>query len=133
MWQTIRRLILPTAILLLGVGMWVYGARQHTQPVIEEQEMTFLEPDPNAPPFDPFGDPFPGAPPFDGPPEFGPPGEFVPPPPPPMIPVTVLADVVERNAEPLLIRDVTIGGLVLSDSGELRRTYTGEPPSLCPT
>ena len=32
-----------------------------------------------------------------------------------------------------LIREVTIGGVVLLESGKLRRTYTGEPPSLCPT
>lgn len=36
------------------------------------------------------------------------------------------------EGEPKLVRDVTVGGLVLSD-GVLRRTYMGKPPSLCPT
>jgi hypothetical protein len=32
-----------------------------------------------------------------------------------------------------IVRDVTIGGLMLLPSGKLKRTYSGAPPSLCPT
>jgi anti-sigma factor RsiW len=36
--------------------------------------------------------------------------------------------------EPVLIREITVGGLRRSLSGELERTYgEGETPSLCPT
>ncbi len=35
--------------------------------------------------------------------------------------------------EPAIIRDVTVGGLVRLDSGAIRRTYSGKPPSACPT
>jgi len=40
--------------------------------------------------------------------------------------------------EPALIREVTFGGVVLvcldeSVPAEIRRTYTGDAPSLCPT
>ena len=41
-------------------------------------------------------------------------------------------DVETVEGEPKLVREVTIGGLVLSD-GVLRRTYSGQPPSMCPT
>jgi hypothetical protein len=46
------------------------------------------------------------------------------------VPVTTVHDVLE----PELVREVTVGGVVL-ESGELRRTYSGgePPPSLCPT
>jgi hypothetical protein len=35
--------------------------------------------------------------------------------------------------EPAIIRDVTVGGLVRLDSGAIKRTYSGKPPSTCPT
>jgi len=35
--------------------------------------------------------------------------------------------------EPTIIRDATVGGLVRLDSGAIRRTYSGKPPSACPT
>ncbi|MHC4459800.1 MAG: hypothetical protein ACYS6W_07450 [Planctomycetota bacterium] len=35
--------------------------------------------------------------------------------------------------EPTIIRDTTVGGLVRLDSGAIRRTYSGKPPSSCPT
>jgi len=37
------------------------------------------------------------------------------------------------ESEPQLIREVTVGGVTLSDAGEIKRTYAGKPPSLCPT
>jgi hypothetical protein len=41
-------------------------------------------------------------------------------------------DVEKIELETNLVREVTVGGVVLSD-GVLRRTYIGTPPSLCPT
>ncbi len=35
--------------------------------------------------------------------------------------------------EPAIILDVTVGGLVRLDSGSIKRTYSGKPPSACPT
>jgi hypothetical protein len=35
--------------------------------------------------------------------------------------------------EPAIIFDVTVGGLVRLDSGAIKRTYSGKPPSACPT
>jgi hypothetical protein len=35
--------------------------------------------------------------------------------------------------EPAIIRDATVGGLVRLDSGAIKRTYSGKPPSACPT
>ena len=43
----------------------------------------------------------------------------------------VLEPVVER--EGAIVRDVTIGGVVRLADGRLKRTYSGVPPSLCPT
>ena len=41
--------------------------------------------------------------------------------------------ITEPESEPTLIREVSFGGVTLLASGELMRTYSGEPPSLCPT
>ena len=42
---------------------------------------------------------------------------------------------VETVEEPewAIVREVTIGGIVRLADGRLKRTYTGKPPSLCPT
>lgn len=42
-----------------------------------------------------------------------------------------LTSVVE--SEPTLTREVTVGGVARLDSGELKRTYTGKGPALCPS
>lgn len=41
----------------------------------------------------------------------------------------------ESRKEPewAIVREVTVGGVVLLADGRLKRTYTGQPPSLCPT
>jgi hypothetical protein len=36
-------------------------------------------------------------------------------------------------SEPVMVRDITVGGLTRLESGELKRTYTGEAPTLCPS
>jgi hypothetical protein len=36
--------------------------------------------------------------------------------------------------EPRIIREVSVGGLMLAESGEIKRTYSGQDgPALCPT
>ena len=35
--------------------------------------------------------------------------------------------------EPALIREVAVGGLERDESGEIKKTYTGEAPKACPT
>jgi hypothetical protein len=53
----------------------------------------------------------------------------------------VLTTVVENEPEAMIVREVTVGGVVLAESGVLKRTYgptsaNGDevpPPSLCPT
>ena len=37
------------------------------------------------------------------------------------------------TAEPAMIREVTVGGLKRDDSGQIRKTYSGQAPSACPT
>jgi hypothetical protein len=37
------------------------------------------------------------------------------------------------EAESVIVREVTIGGVELLANGHLKRTYTGKPPALCPT
>jgi len=49
-------------------------------------------------------------------------------------PAAAVAEKTLQESEPALIREVTVGGLRRSLSGELERTYgEGETPSLCPT
>jgi hypothetical protein len=37
------------------------------------------------------------------------------------------------ETEPELVREVTFGGVTRLPTGDVKRTYTGKPPSLCPT
>jgi hypothetical protein len=37
------------------------------------------------------------------------------------------------ETEPELVREVTYGGVTRLPTGQTKRTYTGKPPSLCPT
>ena len=54
-------------------------------------------------------------------------------------PGTKLATVMEKYLEVLqepewvLVREVTVGGVTRLANGELKRTYSGKPPALCPT
>ena len=125
MWTIIRRAIVPMLLIVGGVASVIHGARHHSEPVLEEQEREIrIGPPPEA--FDP------GLPP--GVPGVGgfPPG--VPRPPLPF-PTTVIEKILVATdtSEPRLIREVTFGGVVLLASGQLKRTYSGKPPSLCPT
>lgn len=140
MWRLFQRAVLPVGLLALGVGCAVYGVRHHQVVVYEEQEVEVDLPAPEPPPevVGPGFDEPPGA---AGPSGFGEPpgpggmpGEMQPfgpdPRDRPKIIKTVLVD--RQEPETAVVRDVTIGGLRL-DSGQLKRTYSGKPPSLCPT
>ena len=37
------------------------------------------------------------------------------------------------DSEWAIVRDVTVGGVLLLPDGHLKRTYSGKPPALCPT
>ncbi len=39
----------------------------------------------------------------------------------------------QSDSEPSITREVSIGGVALDESGEIKRTYSGKAPSLCPT
>jgi len=107
---------------LAALGALVFGYGFHTRVVLVETEV-------EAPPDDEGPDAFEGFP-F---PVFDEQGQ----------PVTFPEDEVETPTEterveeifrePILVRDVTVGGLVRLDDGRLMRTYTGKPPQACPT
>ena len=52
-------------------------------------------------------------------------------PPPQFAPVYQTIAFIET--EPELVREVTYGGVTRLPDGQTKRTYTGKPPSLCPT
>jgi hypothetical protein len=138
LWAIVQRALVPIVLVGAGIALVVYGAAYHTVEVAEEQEIE-IEVEPPMP----FGPEFPGDDPeLGGPPGFGPPGleppELAPPfpivqPPPDFAKRQVKVLVTEVEREPVVIREVTIGGLVLLEPGTLERTYSGKPPSLCPT
>jgi hypothetical protein len=139
MWRIIQRTIPPFLLLCGGVAAVIYGAKYHTVPVSEEQEIEIsIAPPPmpgfpGQPPFDePFGGPPFEDPPFGSPPDMGGPPDMMPPLPPGMGKITEKIIVTEPEPEPKLIREVTFGGVILL-AGDIMRTYSGEPPSLCPT
>ena len=37
------------------------------------------------------------------------------------------------ESEPALVKEVSVGGVMLAGSGDIQRTYSGQPPSQCPT
>ena len=119
MLKIIQRAILPAMLLFLGIASLTFGVRHHAKTVFEDKEIeiSIVPPDMPLPPSD-----------FNGPPNFMPPRL------PPELQKVKRTIVVGKDApEMAMIRDVTIGGLVLTEAGELKRTYSGKPPSLCPT
>jgi hypothetical protein len=137
MWRIFRRVMLPLLVLAVGVVVLVHGVKKHTAHVFEEQEIEITIAPPPTPFLQPGGPPgFGGPPGMGGMPGFdGPPGAMPPfgAPPPELRKVKQKIFVGKDEPEMAIVRDVTIGGLVLLDSGDLRRTYSGQPPSLCPT
>ena len=130
MWAIVRRAVLPGLLLIGGLGSLIYGAMFHKASVVEERETeTTIDVPLGLPPARPFGEMSPpGMPPFPG----GAPMDAAP---------AVIKKKVKRvdrvtveMSEPSMIRDVTVGGLALSKSGELERTYSGDAgPAMCPT
>lgn len=123
-----RHTALPIILVLAGVSLLVYGAGYHEQSVLtpEEKDASAEAPVDGAPrPYIPPAESPDGLPP-EPPPFFN---EPPPPPPPPAEPTLVAVLTPEVD----LIREVTIGGVVRLDTGELKRTYSGAPPSQCPT
>jgi len=51
----------------------------------------------------------------------------------PPLPPQLLEPQLIAESEPRLIRDVTVGGVVRLQTGEIQRTYAGEAPTACPT
>jgi hypothetical protein len=41
--------------------------------------------------------------------------------------------VIAVQSEPALIREVAVGGVRLDDSGQVKKTYTGQAPKACST
>jgi len=146
MWRIILRTIPPIVLLAGGIAAVIYGAKCRTIPVSVVQKLPPPPPPgfPGGPPLeDPFGDPQFGGPQFGDPQFGGPPGPVLPPgmmesiPPPPLRFWDEKKDT-SYESEPDLIREVTYGGVALvypaeSAPAEIRRTYTGDAPSLCPT
>jgi hypothetical protein len=78
------------------------------------------EPDPDA-----------GEAPWDGPPAGGLPPFALPE---PMFQTVTRVDLVPRDEpEWVIVREVTYGGITRLENGQLKRTYSGQPPALCPT
>jgi hypothetical protein len=134
--MAVLRAAIPLVLLFGGVASVWYGATRHTAEIAMEQE---IEIDLALPPgFDPFApeelgpgdDVLPGV-------DFGVPGFADPPPwmapPPELSKVTQTVILNESTSEPILIREVTYGGVKRERSGVLMRTYSGDPPLLCPT
>jgi hypothetical protein len=143
MWRIVQRILLPLVLLGVGIASLVYGLRSHTAEVFEEQEIEIALGPPAPPPPEPglppelggmpgFPDPsgFGGMP---GMPGMGDPMSPFGAPPPELQKVKQKIFVGKEEPEPVLVREITIGGLMRLATGELQRTYTGEPPSLCPT
>jgi hypothetical protein len=126
MWTIVRRAVVPAALVIGGVASLIYGAIYHSAPVFEEQETkTTIEIPTGLPPPGSFGTvPLPnGGAPFGGPPLFF--EKKV---------VTRIDLVTVVESEPELMREVSVGGIALLDSGELKRTYSGgKGPALCPS
>lgn len=146
MWAILQRAIVPLVLLIAGIASTISGAKHHLIPVVQEheEEVSIPMPTPFGPgpegPLPPDGPP--GAP---EPPSFAPgqmPGADMPPggppafwqPPPALTKVIKKVIITTDEPEPKIIREVSVGGLTLADSGEIKRTYTGdEGPALCPT
>ena len=125
----------PLVLLAVGIAGLVYGIAHHTVVVSAEQEIEVdLAPPPGMGPPGVDGG-FPGF----GPPgaELGGPALPFPPPfmqlPPELSKAKEKVIVSEPSSELTLIREVTFGGVTRRSPGVLWRTYSGAPPSLCPT
>jgi len=137
----VQRALLPIVMLGLGIASLVWGATHHVLEIYEEQEIEIsIAPppemmEPMGPPGLPGGpddaDPnVPGEPGFGGPTDVPP---FMVGPPPELQKVKQTVMISKEEPESQAVFEITIGGLALLETGELLRTYSGAPPSLCPT
>lgn len=123
-----QRAVLPILLMASGVASLVYGLGYHRTAVVDQQEVEEKVTIPSQ-----FGPPpgFPGGPPTAGGPEVGGMPPFAPP------PIVQIVKRIERTTkeepESRLVFEVSIGGLARLDTGELKRTYAGKAPSLCPS
>jgi hypothetical protein len=106
--KRLLRVLLIVLLCLVGTACVIHGAARHEREVLVDQK---VEPPPG------FGVPGPDAP-------------FWAPRPPP---VATTRTIGIGQSEPQIVRDITVGGLVRLETGELKRTYTGKAPSLCPS
>jgi hypothetical protein len=115
----IRRTVLPAIMLIVGFASLLYGAKFHHVSVLVEHksEVTIDVPLP----FSPEMQPFPGGQQIQGPPQFR------------KQTVTKTELLTIKEYEPALLREVTVGGVAWDESHNLKRTYSGKAPSLCPT
>ena len=135
----VKRLIAMILLFLGGAGSLLYGSLYHVVAVDQEKqrEITIAVPTmpgPGEMPFEPQGFAPPGPEGFmpDGPPMESPP---LPPSPPGVRMETVFEQYVEVQEEPewTIVWEVTIGGVTRLANGQLKRTYSGKPPALCPS
>jgi hypothetical protein len=115
----LRRAVLPLLLVLAGIGAAVYGVKYHVLPVLEDHESERSIDMPDA--FPAMPPPFPGMEPMGRPQRT------------PKVTVKVTTEEPVPLAEPAMIRDATVGGIVLNDDKKLKRTYSGKPPTLCDT
>ena len=108
-WRRVVGLLATLGILLIAGAMVAYGAAFHSQPVQMEQKVDTSQ-------FSSSGGWPPGFP--------GPAVEELP---------ELVEIIILEESEPELIREVSFGGVVRLPSGEVKRTYSGRPPSQCPT
>ncbi len=104
------RAVVALLLALAAVGALVYGAADHSRPVMMDLKQSL-----------------PGG--FGGPDDLGGPGG--PGGPPAFAPV--YKTITMSESEPDLVREITYAGVTRLPSGEIKRTYVGKPPSLCPT
>lgn len=123
MWAFLRRTAPPIVLLLAGAALIVVGATHHDTKVVYED--TYIPPPPPPPPEPPPG--------LRGPGGFGPRMPFMPPEPPapPPEPVLVFRTIIMPERQ--IILEATRGGVVRLADGRIKRTYSGAPPSGCPT
>ncbi len=98
------RAVVAVVLALAAVGALVYGAADHSRPVMMDLKQSL-----------------PGG--FGGPDVQGGPPGFAP----------VYQTITMSESEPDLVREVTYAGVTRLPTGEIKRTYVGQPPSLCPT
>jgi hypothetical protein len=158
----VKRIAASIVLLIVGAGLLYYGAARHGVSVYVEQEreVSILVPSPMGGGFD--GPASPGSAggipaadgsvagsgeqnPFESPAAGGEKNPFQPAPsasvqdPGGMLgamQVKTLREkilVAQQEPEASVVREITVGGLALLADGMLKRTYSGRPPSLCPT